>query len=64
MIRLARSGAALNANWIPGAMALTEGTPIRMITGEDFAGIAVRQEAELRWRMVAAGEPEGGNNNG
>ena len=64
MIRLARSGAALNANWIPGAMALTEGAPIRMITGEDFAGIAVRQEEELRWRMVAAGEPEGGKNNG
>ncbi|MBR5345181.1 MAG: tRNA pseudouridine(55) synthase TruB [Clostridia bacterium] len=58
MTRMARSGAALPAQWIPGAMALTEGAPIRMITGDGFAGIAVRQEDQLRWRMVTAESQE------
>ena len=64
LVRLARSGAALNAGWIPGAMALTEGAPIRMIAEGEFAGIAVREEELLRWRMVVAGETEGEKNNG
>ena len=64
MVRLARSGTALNAAWIPGAMGLTEGAPIRMIAENQFAGIAVRQEDLLRWRMVVAQDPEGGNTDG